>query len=88
MTGAGARKAVEKEERDRDIADGLSASSNNDSSSLSPIIRVFPSDPEVASFVSCIPVAYFWVNSLALYLNNSRFSLNSIAYMQKVLNRG
>lgn len=86
MTGAGARKAVEEEERDSDVADGLSDSSDNDSSSLSPTIRVFSSGPDVLSFVSCIPVAYFWVNSLALYLNSSRFSLNSVAYIQKTQN--
>lgn len=79
MTGTGARKAVEEEERDSDVADGLSDSSNNDSSSLSPTIRVLSFGPEVVSFVSCIPVAYFLVNSMALYLNNSRFSLNSVA---------
>lgn len=80
LTGVcGAFKAEEDDCRDSDVVDGLSDSSLTDSNSLSATIRVSPYDPEAVPLVSCAPVAYCLVNSLALYLNNSLFSLNSVA---------
>lgn len=83
VTGVGgALQAEEDDDWDKDVVEGLAESSFTDSSSLRVTIRVSPSDPERVSLVSCAPVAYCLVNSLALYLNNSLFSLNSVAYIK------